>query len=359
MKAAIECKPGVKALILGPCSAESEAQMRQVALEIREMRPDFIRAGLWKPRTRPGHFEGMGERAIPWMQQIQREFGLKICTEVANARHVEAVLKAGFDAVWIGARTSVNPFYVGEIAEALSGVDIPVMVKNPINPDVHLWQGAIERVLRAGIEHVAAIHRGFSFYGNAVYRNVPRWQIPIELKRRLPDLQMIADISHIGGRPEYLLEIAQIAYDLNFDGLMAELHPDPTQARSDADQQVTPAYFRDQILSQLVERRASSEDCEFNTAVEKIRVGIDQVDSEILRLISHRMELAEQIGRVKKKFGVSIFQPPRWEEIVQRLLEDGRELVLSEEFIFSLIEAIHIESIQRQSKQMNVADKGD
>ncbi|MBK8955466.1 MAG: bifunctional 3-deoxy-7-phosphoheptulonate synthase/chorismate mutase type II [Saprospiraceae bacterium] len=353
MQPAVDKQGDSKVLILGPCSAESEQQMLETARSLKNLNPDFIRAGLWKPRTRPGSFEGYGKEAIPWMNALQQELGMKVCTEVANASHVEIALKAGFDALWIGARTSVNPFYVEEIAVALRGADLPVFIKNPMNPDLHLWQGAIERILNAGIKRIAAIHRGFSFYGNSIYRNIPRWQIPIELMRRLPGIQMIADISHIGGRPGLLREIAQIAFDLNYNGIMAEVHRDPVHALSDADQQVTPEFFKEQIWDKLILRKGFSLDETYNQTVDHIREKIDQVDLEIVGLLAKRMLLAEEIGHHKKEQGVSIFQPQRWDQIVDTLLGEGKKLKLSEEFIFSLIEAIHIESIQHQSRRMN------
>lgn len=357
MNAAVDKEGSAKIMILGPCSAESEQQMMEVASQLKALNPDYIRAGLWKPRTRPGSFEGFGMSAIPWLNAIQQEFGFKVCTEVANSQHVELALNAGLDALWIGARTSVNPFYVEEIASALRGVDIPVFIKNPMNPDLHLWQGAIERILNAGIQKIAAIHRGFSFYGNSIYRNVPRWQIPIELMRRMPGIQMIADISHIGGHTGILREIAQIAFDLNYDGIMAEVHPDPAKALSDAEQQVTPHFFKEQILDKLILRKGFSNDELYNQRVNHIRNEIDEVDLKIVRLLAQRMLLAEDIGAQKKRQGVSIFQPERWDQIVSRLLEEAKSLNLSEEFIFSLIEAIHIESILHQSHRMNRANE--
>ncbi|MGB5024185.1 MAG: bifunctional 3-deoxy-7-phosphoheptulonate synthase/chorismate mutase type II [Saprospiraceae bacterium] len=342
-----------KLLILGPCSAESPEQLLQLGKDLLEFKPDYVRAGIWKPRTRPGHFQGFGEQAIDWMLELKKTYGFKICTEVAIPHHVELVSKAGFDAVWIGARTTVNPFYVQEIAEALKGSTMTVFVKNPINPDLFLWLGAIERIQEAGIKSVAAIHRGFSFYGNSVYRNIPRWQIPIELKRRLPDLRLLADISHISGKPDNLLEIAQIAMDLNYDGLMVEIHPNPSIALSDSDQQVTPAFFKKEIASKLILRSVQSTDSKFNQNIKSIRSEIDLIDEKILVLLSERMALAEHIGLNKKEINISIFQPDRWDEIVERFLLFGKTMNLSEEFIFSLIEAIHIESIQHQSIKMN------
>jgi chorismate mutase len=350
---AITSKNGEKVLILGPCSAESPDQLHELAKRSVHLKPHLIRAGIWKPRTRPGHFQGMGEQAIPWLMEIKKEYGLKICTEVANSHHVEVALKAGFDTLWIGARTTVNPFYVQDISDALKGVDIPVMVKNPLNPDLYLWLGAIERFLQSGINRLAAIHRGFSFYGNSIYRNTPRWQIPIELKRRMPDLQMLVDISHISGHPEHLLEIAQIAYDLNYDGIMVEVHPEPQNALSDAEQQVTPEFLEKEILDKLIYREVSTNDVQFNLQIDEIRNKIDQIDDDLLKLLAKRMQLVEQIGLEKKQSRISIFQPKRWDEIITRLVEFGKHENLSEEFIFNLIEAIHIESIQHQSQKMN------
>lgn len=354
MRPAIDKPEGKKALILGPCSAESEEQMITLASEIKGINPDFVRAGLWKPRTRPGSFEGMGSEALSWMNLLQKEYGLKVCTEVGNANHVDMALKAGIDALWLGARTTVNPFYVDEIAKALKGVDIPVMIKNPLNPDIFLWIGGIERIMQSGISRIAAIHRGFSFYGNSVYRNVPRWQIPIELRRRMPGIQLIADISHISGKPEHLLEIAQIAYDLNYDGLMCELHPNPHEALSDADQQVKPKFFEENILHKLVLRQLGTLDESFNTKIGDYRRQIDAIDLKIVKLLSDRMILAEQIGIEKKNERISIFQPDRWDQIVDQLLEEGKKSGLSDEFIFSLLEAIHIESVHHQSRMMNL-----
>lgn len=353
LKGAISKPNNTKSLILGPCSAESQQQLETIVKQSEDLKPDYIRAGVWKPRTRPGHFQGIGEVALSWFEEIKRNHKVKFCTEVANAEHVEICLKAGIDALWIGARTTVNPFYVQEIADSLKGVNIPIMIKNPINPDLYLWLGAIERIYNSGINQIAAIHRGFSFYGNSVYRNIPRWNIPIELKRRLPQLQMIADISHISGAPEHLLEIAQIAMDLNYDGIMVETHPEPSKALSDSDQQVTIDFLKNNILSKLVQRQVQTDDQSYNLKIEKIRTEIDNIDQEIINLLGQRMLLAENIGAEKKSNNISILQPDRWNEIIQRLLKVAKENQLSEEFVFSLIEAIHIESIQHQSRKMN------
>ena len=262
-------------------------------------------------------------------------------------------LKAGIDVVWVGARTTVNPFYVQEIADALKGTNMPVMVKNPLNPDLFLWLGAIERFYKVGLEKISAIHRGFSFYGNSIYRNVPRWQIPIELKRKIPEIQLIADISHISGTPDHLQEIAQIAMDLNYDGLMVEVHPNPALALSDSDQQVTPSFLKKYVLDLLIQRKTQSNNLLFNEKISAIRGKIDHIDKEIIDLLAKRMKLADAIGEEKRKEEISIFQPSRWEEIVSKLLVEAQKNNLSQEFILSLTEAIHIESIQHQSAKMN------
>ncbi|MEP7198072.1 MAG: chorismate mutase [Saprospiraceae bacterium] len=353
LKPAISKISNERILILGPCSAESFEQLEEVYLSTKDLNPALIRAGVWKPRTRPGNFQGKGVEALQWFIELKEKYNCKLCTEVANAEHVEACLKAGIDTLWIGARTTVNPFYVQEIADALRGVDIPIMVKNPLNPDLHLWLGAIERIFAAGIQRVSAIHRGFSFHGNSIYRNVPRWQIPIELRRRLPELQLLADISHISGNTHTLLEIAQIALDLNYDGMMIEVHPNPAVALSDADQQVTPDFLKKEILQKLVTRSLYSPDQDYNSKIATIRTKIDSIDHQIIELLGQRMSLAENIGQEKKLNHIAILQPDRWNEIITRLLKVAQEQGLSEEFVFSLIEAIHIESIQHQSRKMN------
>lgn len=352
-KQVIEVPKDQKILILGPCSAESYEQMSSVCSQTLDLKPDLIRAGVWKPRTRPGSFEGKGEEALEWLVQIKKDFNVKVCTEVANQDHVEKCLKAGIDVVWVGARTTVNPFYVQEIADALKGTNMPVMVKNPLNPDLFLWLGAIERFYKVGLEKISAIHRGFSFYGNSIYRNVPRWQIPIELKRKIPEIQLIADISHISGTPDHLQEIAQIAMDLNYDGLMVEVHPNPALALSDSDQQVTPSFLKKYVLDLLIQRKTQSNNLHFNEKISAIRGKIDHIDQEIIDLLAKRMKLADAIGEEKRKEEISIFQPSRWEEIVSKLLVEAHKNNLSQEFILSLTEAIHIESIQHQSAKMN------
>ncbi len=354
IKPAVESKFDKQVLILGPCSAESPEQLENVIVQCEDLQPDLFRAGIWKPRTRPGYFQGIGTQALEWLTDLSQKYGCKFCTEVANAEHVEFCLKSGIETLWIGARTTVNPFYVQEIAESLRGTKVKIMVKNPLNPDLFLWLGAIERLHHVGIEHISAIHRGFSFYGNSIYRNVPRWQIPIELKRRIPELQVIADISHISGKPEHLREIAQISYDLNFDGLMAEVHPNPGKALSDAEQQVTPEFFKNEILRKLIQRSVFTDNSQFNIKIDQYRQEIDGIDQEIIELLGNRMLLAEKIGEEKKQENISIYQPDRWNQIVEVLSKKAISSGLSEEFIFSLIEAIHIESIQHQSRKMNL-----
>jgi len=339
-------------LMLGPCGAESRDQVLQTAEGIVHLKPDLFRAGIWKPRSRPGTFQGVGERGLEWLVEVKERFGIPVATEVANVAHVEEAIRVGVDVLWIGARTSVNPFYVQEIADALEGHDIPVIVKNPINPDLELWIGAMERIARAGITRIAAIHRGFAFHGKSMYRNPPVWEIPIELKRRFPDLQIICDISHIGGLPSLFLELAQKALDLNYTGLMIETHIDPPNALSDARQQVRPEDLKDLILDHLVVREETTSDVMFLQALDKLRSEIDRLDDEVLVLLAERMKLAETIGTFKLDKNISILQPKRWNDIIERSRSYGKNLGLSEEFILAMIQAIHPESINHQSKVM-------
>lgn len=339
-------------LIAGPCSAETEAQVLGAASALAKQGIDLFRSGIWKPRTRPDNFEGVGEEGLPWLNLVQRETGLKVCTEVANAEHVEMALDYGIDVLWIGARTSANPFSVQEVADALAGVDVPVMVKNPINPDLKLWLGAVERMYNAGIRRMAVIHRGFSYYGETQYRNAPRWQIPIEMKRLLPDVQMICDNSHICGRRDILLDIAQKAMDLNYDGLMTEVHPVPDSAWSDAMQQITPDQYRD-LLQSLVLRQASTDDPEFLHFIEEFRHQIDEIDEELIHLLARRMQLSEKIGGYKRKKKIAILQTQRWNEVLEKGLALGRQYGLSESFMAALLKTIHQESINHQALVMN------
>ena len=339
-------------IIAGPCSAESEEQIMTTAHALKEQNIDLFRAGIWKPRTRPNSFEGVGVVGLKWLKKVKEETGLKTTTEVAKASHVYECLKYGVDALWIGARTTVNPFAVQEIADALEGTDIPVMIKNPINPDLQLWIGGIERIYKAGIKRIAVIHRGFSAYGETKYRNTPRWQIPIELKRLYPDLPVICDNSHICGRRDMLAEVAQESYDLNFDGLMTETHPDPDEAWSDAKQQITPAVFAE-LVKGLILRSAGSSDAQVAADLDGMRQKINHIDSELLKLLGQRMGVAENIGNYKKDNNISILQPNRWEEILRTATAKGADNGLSEDFISVYLKAVHQESINHQTKIMN------
>lgn len=335
-------------VIAGPCSAESPAQVLEAARALKaDGRAQVLRSGVWKPRTRPGSFEGAGDAALGWLQDAKRETGLLLATEVATPEHVEAALKAGIDILWIGARTTPNPFSVQAIADALQGVDVPVMVKNPINPDLHLWVGALERLSRAGLRRLAAVHRGFSWFERTPYRNSPMWEFPIRLKAAHPGLEVLCDPSHIAGSTERIGLVAQQALDLGFSGLMIEVHPDPASARSDADQQLTPAAFG-LTLDALIYRQAVPTDA-MRDGLEELRDLIDQLDEEIVQKLGARMDIAERIGDHKRLHNVAILQPERWERIMKRQLRMARHLGLSEAFVREFMDAIHRESIRRQS----------
>lgn len=339
-------------IIAGPCSAETEEQVLQTARELAAQNIDLFRAGIWKPRTRPGSFEGVGSEGLKWLKRVKEETGLKVTTEVAKAEHVYEAIKYGVDVLWLGARTTVNPFSVQEVADAIKGMDIPVLIKNPINPDFSLWIGAIERIYKAGITRIGVIHRGFSFHGETVYRNVPRWQLAIDLKQKFPDLMMICDNSHICGRRDLLLDVAQRAMDLNYDGLMTEVHPDPDKAWSDAAQQITPAQFLD-LRNQLVLRKPTTDDIEFLERLDHLRHDIDEIDNEILNLLGRRMQLAEKIGQYKKRNNIAILQTDRWNEILEQAMAKGKLKGLSQEFVEVLLRAVHQESINHQASVMN------
>ena len=339
-------------IIAGPCSAETEGQVMATAKALAEQNVDLFRAGIWKPRTRPGSFEGVGVIGLKWLQKVKKETGLPVTTEVANREHVFEALKHGIDVLWLGARTTVNPFSVQEVADAIKGVDIPVLIKNPINPDVKLWMGAIERIAKAGITKIGVIHRGFSSAGSSNYRNEPMWQLAIELKRQFPDLQIICDNSHICGRRDTLGFVAQRAMDLQMDGLMTEVHPTPDDAWSDAAQQITPAVFGD-LVKGLKLRKPSTDDVEFLEHIDDLRQQIDEVDNTLLNLYSKRMKLAESIGKYKKKNNISILQSSRWNEILEQSTAKGREMGLSDGFVTQILTAIHQESINHQTKVMN------
>jgi len=338
-------------LLSGPCSAESEEQVLTIARDLLPLGISLYRAGIWKPRTRPGAFEGIGEVGLKWLQAVQQETGLKVCVEVANAHHVELCLQHGIDVVWIGARSTVNPFTVQEIADALKGVDIPVMVKNPVNPDLNLWIGAIERVSNAGITKLAAIHRGFSSYEKVKYRNRPMWEIPIELRRLLPNLPVLCDPSHITGKREYLQEVSQKAYDLDFDGLMLESHCNPDKALSDNEQQITPANLA-LLLDKLVVRRRNTDDLEFNSTLEQLRAIIDHQDEQLVNILRERMTIVEQIGLLKEAQNITILQPDRWNEIFNTRTEWAQKHELSEDLVLRIFQLIHQESIRKQTEVM-------
>lgn len=344
-------------IVAGPCSAETREQVLNMAATLAGMNVHLMRAGVWKPRTRPGSFEGNGAAALAWLQEAKELYKLPVTTEVAEPEHVELALKHGIDVLWIGARTVVNPFQVQRLADALKGVDIPVMVKNPVNPDVNLWQGAIERFEQVGITSVAAIHRGFSGYTAAAgYRNQPNWPIPIELKRRKPQLTMICDPSHITGSRDRIGEVAQKAMDMHFDGLMIETHHQPDEAWSDAAQQVTPAQLQ-QILSGLVVRQEHTHDMSGQEQLEYLRQLMDSTDAEIIDLVARRMELSGQMGAVKKLCNMTAYQPARWREIVETRSDRGSIHGLTREFIVELYEKIHHESIRIQLSVLEEAAK--
>jgi chorismate mutase len=340
-------------LISGPCSAETEEQVMETARELAQIKEvSIFRAGIWKPRTRPNSFEGVGVTGLKWLRKVKQETGLMVGTEVANEKHVYEALKYGMDMLWIGARTSVNPFTVQEIADALKGVDVMVFVKNPINPDIELWIGAIERIAKAGIQRMAAVHRGFSTYEKTTYRNQPNWQLPIELRRRIPDLPIICDPSHIAGTREYIYEISQKAMDLNFDGLMIESHINPETALSDASQQITPNELRE-LLFRLILRSPSTSDPKLLDVLGELRQQIDIYDDHLIDLLEQRMKVSETIGRYKKENNITILQSARWDEIVKRAMIKGKAKGLSNELIDTIFKAVHQESINRQMKIMN------
>jgi chorismate mutase len=360
MEQAIETKTGVEALlqkrpliISGPCSAETEEQVVQTATRLAATgKVDILRAGIWKPRTRPGSFEGIGTKGLPWLQQAKKESGLPVAVEVATAKQVEDALHFGVDVLWIGARTTVNPFSVQDVADALKGADVPVLIKNPINPDLELWIGAVERVANAGIKNIGLIHRGFSSYGNTEYRNAPMWHLAIEMKRRNPGMLLINDPSHICGRRDILMDVAQKAIDLDFDGLIIESHIDPDNAWSDAKQQVTPERLGEMIGS-IIWRTEEIDSEELHAVMEKMRQQINQLDDELLQLIGQRMKVADKIGQYKKDNNITILQTNRWNAILERAYQRGDKLGLSQEFITKYFDAVHMESINHQNKIMN------
>ena len=339
-------------IIAGPCSAESKSQLRETAKAISDLNIEVMRAGVWKPRSRPNNFEGAGVEALSWIREIQSEFDIKFIIEVAKPQHVELALAHDINMMWIGARTTVNPFAVQEIADALKGTDISILVKNPINPDIELWQGGIERVLSAGITKVAAVHRGFSFFQESKFRNPPAWQIPIELKSRMPEIPLICDPSHICGSRDHILEISQKAIDLNYDGLMIETHPNPESALSDAEQQVTPSRLAE-ILHTIKIRDEKSVDQVFLNQLEQLREKIDDIDREIIEAVATRMRIIEKIGDYKKDNNVTVFQLDRWKKILETRSEWGKAMLLDKNFIEEMYKVIHSESIKTQTDILN------
>ena len=339
-------------VIAGPCSAETEDQVLKIAHELKNSDVSIFRAGIWKPRTRPGMFEGVGAIGLKWLQKVKEETGLLISTEVANSNHVKLALDHDVDILWIGARSTVSPLIIQEIADALEGTDKIVLVKNPVNPDLALWLGGIERLYSANIKKLGVIHRGFSTYEKTNYRNNPEWQLPIELQNRFPDLPLICDPSHIAGRRDILQDISQTALDLNFDGLMIETHTNPDKAWSDAAQQITPKVLI-KMMEDLKMRKITNEELDYKNSLNTLRTQIDVIDHGLLDNLGKRMKVAIEIGNLKKKKNVAVLQTKRWNEILGKMILDGEKKGLSEEFILRMFKAIHQESINHQKRVIN------
>lgn len=349
----IKGKPAAKPLILaGPCSAETREQTLETAKELASFGIEIFRAGIWKPRTKPGGFEGVGKEGLEWLREVREVTGMMTATEVANSKHVEMALNSGVDILWLGARTTANPFAVQEISDALSGTDITVLVKNPVNPDPELWLGAVERLLNSGITNIAAVHRGFSTYEKGLFRNLPQWHIPIELKRRVPSLTVLCDPSHIGGRPELIYPISQQAMDMGFDGLMVETHINPIAALSDKEQQITPLALNS-ILKALIIRNS----IDSSERLGELRREMDEIDERLLDLISKRMEISREIGRFKVENNMPVLQPVRYDYLVSRRVAQARELMVNEDFIRVVLEAIHEESVRQQLEVFGKEEK--
>jgi chorismate mutase len=339
-------------VIAGPCSAETEEQVLKIAHELKDSDVNYYRAGIWKPRTRPGMFEGVGEIGLRWLKKVKEETGMKTCTEVANAAHVKLAMDNDVDLLWIGARSTVSPFIMQEIADALQGTDKIVLVKNPVNPDLALWLGGIERLYTAGIKNLGAIHRGFSTYEKSKYRNIPEWQLAIEFQHKFPDLPLICDPSHSTGNRNMIFDVSQTALDLNFDGLMIETHIDPDNAWSDAAQQVTPTRLK-QIMEDLKIRKETETDSKYRDSLENLRAQINVIDDQLIETLGKRMKVADQIGQLKKEKNVAVLQSKRWNEILGNMVLEGEQRGLSEEFILKMFKAIHQESINHQEKIIN------
>jgi chorismate mutase len=341
-------------VIAGPCSAETEEQVLKIAHELKDTDVNYYRAGIWKPRTRPGNFEGVGAIGLKWLQNVKKETGLKTATEVANRAHVDLALEYDVDLLWIGARSTVSPFIVQEIADALKGTDKIVLVKNPVNPDLSLWLGAVERLHSANIKNLGVIHRGFSTYEKTKYRNIPEWQLAIELQTKFPDLPLINDPSHITGKRDMIMDVSQTALDLNFDGLMIETHYDPDNAWSDAAQQVTPKKLV-QIMQDLRIRKETDEEADYKSKLSNLRAQIDIIDNQIVDILGKRMKVSDGIGELKKQKNVAVLQTNRWNTILGKMILEGEAKGLSEEFVLKMFKAIHQESINHQEKIINVS----
>ena len=336
-------------IIAGPCSAETEEQVMATAKGLKDLGIHVFRAGIWKPRTHPGSFEGIGAQGLRWLQRVRNELGMKVCTEVASERHVFECIKFGIDMVWVGARTSANPFLMQEIAEALQDTDIPVLVKNPVNPDVDLWIGALERLNMAGVKKLGVIHRGFSSPQKMKYRNDPGWRMAIDFRTRYPELPFFADPSHMAGDRKYLLELSQRALDLGLDGLMIESHNDPSCALSDARQQLTPVQLKE-MLGRIIVRDKDTDAPEYKEGIDQLRTQIDIIDENLLSILNARMAVSKKIGTYKKEHNIAILQTSRWDKVIAGMVEKGKEYGLSEQFIEAVFDAIHEESVRVQNE---------
>ena len=336
-------------VIAGPCSAETEKQVMETARKLAATGVKIFRAGVWKPRTKPGGFEGVGEEGLEWLKRVKAETGMFVSTEVATKAHLEAALAAGVDVLWIGARTSANPFAMQEIADALAGhEDVNVLVKNPVNPDIELWIGAMERLYNAGVRHIGAIHRGFSTYGKHMYRNMPQWHIPIELRRRFPQLQIFCDPSHIGGKRELVAPLSQQAMDMGFEGLIIESHCKPDEAWSDKNQQITPEVL-DLVLNTLVVRESTHT----TESLKTLRQQIDILDNELMEVLSRRMRVCREIGQYKKEHGMPVFQAGRYDNILNNRMAVAVDMGMSSEFMKKVMESVHAESVRQQIEILN------
>ena len=349
-----EPRPSV---IAGPCSAETEEQVMDTAKGLRDLGINVFRAGIWKPRTHPGSFEGIGTEGLRWMQRAKKEYGLKVATEVASEKHVYEYLKFGVDLVWLGARTTANPFLVQEIADALRDTDIPVLVKNPVNPDLDLWIGALERLNRAGIKKLGVIHRGFSTFDKIKYRNDPQWQVAIELRNRYPELPFFVDPSHLAGSKDYIREISQRSLDLGFEGLMIESHCNPSCALSDAKQQLTPEELKDMLYYQIKVRDNDSDSPQWKENIDQLRAKIDIIDENILYALGSRMKVSRKIGEYKRDNNIAILQTSRWDAVLAKVVEKGQEYGLTENFLKDVFTAIHEASVEIQNDIISKTDQ--